>query len=81
MTSAGSPSGGDGPSRPGRQPLSRNELLKIVRTAEDSIRRNPFETLLVFDQTGQEILRKLGQRDNVQVTADEHRRMRGAETL
>ena len=77
MTSAGSPSGHDGPSRSGRQPLSRDELLEIVRAAEDSIRRNSFETLLVFDQSDQEILRKPGQRDNVQVTAAEHRRMRG----
>src|SRR5688572_29099143 len=77
MTSPDEASGSGEASGPGRRRLSRDDLLEIVRAAEDEIRRDPFETLLVFDWTGLEILRKLGQRDNVQVTTAEHRQMRG----
>lgn len=77
MTSSDSSSGPDESSGPGRQPLSRDDLLKIVRSAEDEIRRDSFETLLVFDRTGREILRKPGQRDNVQLTVAEYRHLRG----
>jgi SPP1 gp7 family putative phage head morphogenesis protein len=70
------PSGSSG----GGQPLSRDELLKIVRVAEDGIRRDQFETVLVFDQTGQEILRKPGQQYSVPILPAEQQLMHGSTT-
>jgi hypothetical protein len=58
--------------------LARRELLRLIKRAEDGIRGDLFETAIVFDVHGREILRKPGQQYEISFTNSELAFMQGA---
>lgn len=59
-------------------PLSRDALLAVVRRGEDGIYQQRTETLVAYDQSGNEILRQGGNGNSVSVTSAQMRQLRGA---
>jgi SPP1 gp7 family putative phage head morphogenesis protein len=69
------------PAAPARRPpprLTPQEISQRIRSAEDSIRRNDFETLIAYDSDGKELLRKKGDAASVPISPEEGRSMKGA---
>jgi hypothetical protein len=59
-------------------PIPTRRALVAVRAAEDRIRFDDLESVLVFDRNGREIFRRVGHQDSVDVSASDLRMMRDA---